>query len=224
MSKYITESINQSGSVGLHQLHTKCLLDDGLRTWPKRSAVSCYCLILLCICSSRSIRQLSQRSNEPLQHHRNRTNLLQNSTHQHIHNITSFNYYVWHALCVCGLRVWGGVYKYNCWIEYIHVLRDRHCAHEWQQCAHRSIHDLWPSCCQHHSIATIAPPTKGGNKHSAHWNTSNTQPTETHRTLSPLKHTHHSAHWNTPNTQPTETHRTLSPLKHIEHSAGTSRW
>ena len=125
MSKYIAESINQSGSVGLRQFHTKCLLDDGLRTWPKCPAISCYCLILLCICSSRSIRQLSQHSNEPLQHHRNKTNLLQNSTHQHIHNITSFNYYVWHALCVCGLRVWGGVYKYKCWIEYIHTRTSR---------------------------------------------------------------------------------------------------
>ena len=74
MSKYVAESINQSGSVSIRQLHTKCLLDEGLRTWPKCPAISCYCLLR--ICSSRSIHQLSQRTNVPVQHHRNKTNLL----------------------------------------------------------------------------------------------------------------------------------------------------
>ena len=38
-------------------------------TWSKYSAINCYWLILLCLCSSKSICQLSQCSNEHLQWH-----------------------------------------------------------------------------------------------------------------------------------------------------------
>ncbi len=69
----------------------------------KCPAISCYRLILLCICSTRSILQLLQRSNKPLHHHRNRSNLftsLNLSTHTQ-HHFFHVRYFV--CVCVEGL-------------------------------------------------------------------------------------------------------------------------